>query len=1395
MTDNHKDNQKDISDSQPPNEERNHRAIEDQIAAVLQLLDAGEGNKALKPLRRLYKSNNDHPEICYLWGLYYLNKEEHSQAAKWFGKAIQMDPRSCRFHEALIDTYWRDNKAAKAIEALRTATRDSDEPLQFYRWLENALLEMKDSAGAASLLKEIRSRYAGQPELLFIQGEAAFALSLYPTAIDFFRQCYEKEYVDGSMEHFLARTFAHCNYDNYALNFLRAALRRDRTNRYALDALRELLWWRLKTGNEKLLAAVQWRLSVVAKQTGALLKFEYLNFNGDEHIRVLEAWLGEKDKPVDPYTCICEFYKDILRDKPDFASNWFNASDSLLACVAHLTLKKDEIRATYYKAWHSLLTGQKDSARDLFKSLRGRKRIPKWVRHGCKEALEDIRRPPETPPLEEAQSKPEVATDVGSDSQNKAETQVQALEAIETFGFNISGPIGESIISPATGLDAIVDKITDALTSGSGRGIILIGPSGVGKTAAIRQLALFLQSERAPAALKGYSVFQTSTSRLLAGAKYIGTWQQNLEQLCLHASAKNKIIIYFEDIANVLGAGAIDGDSTTFVDYLIPRIELKDILMIGEMESGQAHEVFSRDPRFARIAREIQMFEPPKEAVLKIIEEVAKREGANKGITFSSESLSEVIELSSTFMPYKAFPGKAIEIIYQATSEFGNAERAEPLKIGNDDIVLAFCELTGIPPTLADKNQLLDSEKMSRFFEERILGQPEALRVLMEAVTVFKARMCDSRKPVRSFLFVGPTGVGKTEAAKVLAEYVFGSRERLIHINMSEYSDGQNAVTKLIGTHWMQKKTSRFIDTVRAQPLSVVLLDEIEKASYEARNLLLQLLDEGVLIDGAGKPVHFQSTFIIMTSNIGSRRYTSRAIGFGPTALVQEAQDGVLSDIEEFFSPEIFNRFDEVICFKPLTRSVLSTIINREIGKVLERNSVVNAGLSVDVDPTVKDLIIETGFDPKYGARHIKRAVERSVAMPLAALLVSQPMQGSSQIQIVISNGKPVACYIPDDSAEKLITRPSHIPKSPTFELRIDNKELKKLIISAEDRIGGLRSLLKVDDIKYELEQLQGQMASPTFWDDHIRANQTLKRIAELTRCTERVGRWDYALDQVRLTLQSPSRGLRRDEVTRAKNSLIGLLQDIESAELEVLLRGRYDSADVFLIISTEGGSKSELNWLLDLADMYIGWSKRRGYRCTVVGEQPGERGGDRSIVLLICGMNAFGLLKNERGIHRRAVTHKTGNRNHAKARQTSPRLDCRVLVLADVQSSGEKGETAILDIKRVSPPIKGWRLKQLSRKVCVKENKGDTYLEFLADAAIERDKALPLDLLLSFSYYSKNPRPPAGAQERQLGSLVRTYESGARSRVLDHATKATVSNMEDFLSGNIDSILLERLL
>jgi len=1352
---------------------------------IEKMLRANNLDKVQSKLKQLNKDHKDYPPLLVLWADYYAAKGDLKRAEKEYIKALDIDNTFKPAYFQLAVFYDRYTKQYdRVVEVFWAGIHNSGDPLLFYHYLEIFYTNMGDSAKAIEIVRTLEKEYADKGEFLYKQGEAAFTLGLQVDAVDYLRQALAKGYIGERHYIYMADCLVSFGGYDYSLEMLKKAIHADPNEYELFGRLHALLAQKIGSWNEDLITAINLRQAYRSDAVKEKVNLAY--FISEKSHTYYNDLLNKfiktdyDDLSLD-YTAFCEIYKHILLEQPGFVHKRVKLREGFIASLQNLRQQSDKDSINVQEGWQAYLDEDYEKAAYLFYSAEKRK--DKIADYLYKSAIEGFN----LAKAHTTEQASEHLTDIQSkDSSNSTSSLTLPDESASKTGRDLVKLAADKKLFKRKGLEQSVFKMAENLAYGLKKSMILTGPPGVGKTEAVNQLAHYVKSNDRPIELKDFKIIQTSTSEILAGAKYIGIWESRLENFCNRCGWHKRTVIYLEDLANIIGAGSVEGGTSTFIDVLMPLIDQQKIVVIGEMETIQAEKFLWKNPRLARLLTEVRIEEPNSEEISEILKDEIKLSHISKQAAFTSDSLDEITHLTESFLPYQALPGKAIDLIASILQLYHDPKSKKRIDVTPKLVQNAFSEITGMPEFIIDKTQRIDIAKADAYFKERVLGQETAIESVLNTITTFKSRLNDQHKPVRSYLFVGPTGVGKTETAKVLSGYLFSSQERIVRLNMSEYNEW-SSVTKLIGEHYGREKASYFIDSIRQTPFAVVLLDEIEKAHPDVLNILLQLLDEGMISDGEGKPAYFRSAIIIMTSNLGSKRYSKETIGFGKNKDVSDVTNAVLADVKDFFSPEIYNRFDEVICFKPLATDVVDIIVNREIGKVLERKGAINLGATVEVDPLVKEYIKELGYDPRYGARHIKRIVERAVASPLGRLVATTEVALEDQVRINLHDGKPVADLIIGNQAA--LKNIEELTVNTRQEIEIPDKGVAKIVEALRYRIAKLKKMFNYDDVISEKDDLQKLMAKPSFWDKPEKAKLTLKRFAEVNRTTERMHRWDRSFEKLKTSQELVQELSHPAEKFRSHNELVSLLKDLESAEMEILLEGKYDFSDAFIIVNS-GGDDGHLKWLLETVKVYTDWARRRGYSYKVFGEDFDKRRKERSIYLYITGMNAFGLLKNERGIHRKIVTSKSGD----KVKKST--FECMVYILADIQSMDNKAFSRLkVDVKKLKKTTKGQKLRWLSRRVSLEDKVSGTKLEFSAESSLDKDGDLPGDLFLSYLHFDQKKLAKRSESKNIYGSLVRTYQTGAGSQIVDHKTKIVINKVKDYLSGKIDSLLLERII
>ena len=510
--------------------------------------------------------------------------------------------------------------------------------------------------------------------------------------------------------------------------------------------------------------------------------------------------------------------------------------------------------------------------------------------------------------------------------------------------------------------------------------VLVVGDSGVGKTAVIEELVRTNEAFK----INRRPVWRTGGARIVAGMSGFGDWQDRCLKIIAEAKDTNALL-YFGNLFELLEVGQSSCSSENIASFVRPWIGRGEIQVIFECTPQQLSAIERGDPRILDVLRQLKLEEPEPAAVESILEKSANHLSHNyrTGRDFSEACIARIMALHRRFASYSAFPGRALGFI-EKLRELHQPSGDKTVTAADAD--RAFAAETGMPAFLIDEQHILDLTRAQAWFRERVIGQDGAVDTVIDAVAAIKARMSRPGKPLASFLFIGPTGVGKTELARTLATFFYGDRERMIRLDMSEFSTPGSAGRLASGS--MGDAEGILTSQIRDQPFSVLLLDEFEKASPEVYDLFLQVLGEARLTDGAGRVADFSNSIIVLTSNLGAQTFTGSRFGFhAGDGRAEAAVEHFTEVVKRELRPEFFNRIDRIVSFLPLERRIVREVVKRELSLVDHRDGLRNRNLALCAEDAVIDFLVEAGYDPRYGARPVKRAIEQHVLQPLAVEL------------------------------------------------------------------------------------------------------------------------------------------------------------------------------------------------------------------------------------------------------------------------------------------------------------------------------------------------------------------------------------------------------------------------
>lgn len=557
--------------------------------------------------------------------------------------------------------------------------------------------------------------------------------------------------------------------------------------------------------------------------------------------------------------------------------------------------------------------------------------------------------------------------------------------------------------------NAEVSVLLDALADVGERSVLLIGAAGVGKTAIVQEAVRRMITNEAPPSLNGSAVWQISGGRIMAGMRFLGQWQERTLEV-INDARESGALLFIEDLVELLETAGTEKHTEGIPGLMLPYIVSGELVVIAEVQPDQLARVERTHPAFLRALRR-QPIEPLSPATTdKVLDRVSYRLGRQFGVRLAAPTRQRILELVSRFKGGAELPGPAVEL----AERMARTHRKHGVVADDEQRPLllpahamqAYASYTGLPVALLDSDVNFDVGQVRDFFEGRVFAQPEAVTAMVDLVTCVRAGLNSPSRPLGSFLFLGPTGVGKTQTALTLTEYMFGSTDRLVRFDMSEYQDAW-AAGRLVGRY--RGERGDLVKRVQEQPFQVLLLDEIEKAHATVFDYLLQVLGEGRLTDGRGQTVSLTSAIIIMTSNLGAG---------GPSALgfsTGDAEAGRLAEVahyrsavEKFFRPEFVGRVDNVIPFRSLGSQTARQLVEHTLKQAFSREGLVRRRLRVSAADEVVQFLIRVGFDERYGARPLRRAVESHITAPLGQFVSRETGLEDLDLVFVMQDGLPV---------------------------------------------------------------------------------------------------------------------------------------------------------------------------------------------------------------------------------------------------------------------------------------------------------------------------------------------------------------------------------------------------
>ena len=580
--------------------------------------------------------------------------------------------------------------------------------------------------------------------------------------------------------------------------------------------------------------------------------------------------------------------------------------------------------------------------------------------------------------------------------EKKEEEQVSPLKE---FGYDITQAAREGRLDPLVGREDEIQRVIQILGRRRKNNPMLVGDPGVGKSAIVEGIALKIVNDDVPSVLAGKRLISLDLGSIVAGTKYRGDFEKRLKAIIKEVSESPDVILFIDEFHTIVGAGGASG-SLDAANMLKPALARGDIQCIGATTLDEFRKNVEKDGALDRRFQKIVVEHTDIAHTTSILHRLKTNYEKHHNVIYTEEAIEACVRMSERYITDRCLPDKAIDAMDEAGSMVRLKNPKKTGRVTAEDVAKVISKMTGIPSGRVAESEGGKLLKMRQKLQERIIGQDEAIEKVVRAIQRNRAGIKDPGKPIGTFIFFGPTGVGKTQLAKSLAEYLFDSEENMIRLDMSEYMEKFN-VSRLIGAppgYVGFEEGGQLSERVRRKPYCVVLLDEIEKAHPDVFNLLLQVMDEGRLTDSNGRTISFRNTIVIMTSNVGSRELDEYGSGVGFNTAGKNLRTNRKSILEKAvrkaFPPEFINRVDEQVFFRALDKEDIEKIIDIELKGLKQRVS--EAGFNLNVTPSAKRFVADAGYDPSYGARPLKRAIQRHIEDPVSEQIIADRMSGGS---------------------------------------------------------------------------------------------------------------------------------------------------------------------------------------------------------------------------------------------------------------------------------------------------------------------------------------------------------------------------------------------------------------
>jgi ATP-dependent Clp protease ATP-binding subunit ClpC len=791
--------------------------------------------------------------------------------------------------------------------------------------------------------------------------------------------------------------------------------------------------------------------------------------------------------------------------------------------------------------------------------------------------------------------------------------------------YDASTPPPEGIVENDK-LLAGVFELQESVLRIPAKSVMLIGESGVGKSALLEVFSHELIRE-------GWLVFRCGAADLLSGQIYIGQLEERIHKLIMQLSGK-KIVWIVPNVHQLAWAGTHKYNQTGILDILLPHIESGSVVVIGETRPATYDRLIQAKPfvrsRFSQI-----LLTPMDEGEASQLARQwldAQKKVPSAPPIMTEDELQEAFQLANQFLASKVAPGNIMEFLKTTWSRVANT--VSPARITVDELLLTLSSLTGLPLSILDDREELDLKGVREFFESHVLGQPEAVGCILDRIALIKAGLTDPTRPQGVFLFAGPTGTGKTELAKTLAEYLFGSANRMLRMDMSEFQTVES-LQRILGDQGEETATTSLVEQIRNQPFSVLLLDEVEKAHPNVWDLFLQVFDDGRLTDRKGNINDFRHAIIIMTSNLGAAIPTGEGIGFGDGSR-RFSPTQVEKTVASTFRREFINRIDRIIVFRPLTREVMKELLQKELRCAFQRRGMRRREWAVEWDESAIEFLLTKGFTPDLGARPLLRAIERYLLTPLANTIVHKQFPEGDQFLFIRSDADSIVVEFIDPDVDHKADEQRSVRlsgKSREGAATLEHLILDPTGSSAErdflvDACGKLEAAIENDQWRARKSELLVLSSNEDMWNS--------------PRRYDLLGRAEF-MDRIESGLRGAQSLIRRlgDTAQGGERMPSRRLVSLSAQQL-YLLREATDSLsrekprDAFLLVepgkSNSGSQRLADEFARRISAMYALWGEKRKMQVQRIGLDTGSL--PFKALFAFSGFGAYSILEKEHGFH-----------------------------------------------------------------------------------------------------------------------------------------------------------------